>query len=710
MKKIIILAFCSFAAQIALALTKTIDGIKWNYYTANGSAVLEYPNMRGTSSPKCTHEGSLPRTLMLPEWFGNVAVTNLGAVALQINNGVDVIVVPQSYKTLSKIAIVGSSLGYDLSGSYYTSYTYRYSWNTVSDSGCTNILFLGDCPNVISNDWFWSYDYRNIYLISPENQFDGCNCYIVEGAKGWSFNDSYCGGCVKYGAAPVTCLVDGVECITGRVFSALGSSIELSCPNALATIHYTIDGSEPTSDSPIYTAPISSGSYTLKAIAVVPTYPYTVTRKCMFKFADNFTPEIMASQENFIHSGNAITLMSNVVGSEIRYTLDGSEPTVRSILYEKPFIINETTTVKAKAFRSDWLGSETATATFTREWYTVTTPVIVPSGVTFENASQEVSISCETEGVTIRYTTDGSDPMTSGLEYKRPFAVYKSCTVRAVAVKDDWKNSAEATSVLTRGEGLSEAANIYGVKMETGDGAPWTVDAEMSHDGVSSVRSGGDGSYLQMSVRGAGMLSFWWRAMCEEPGYEYYDYGCIKMGSDVIGRIAGEDTGWEYFSTKVASTAKHVFRWEYHKDDEGSFQPDCVWVDQVQWIPADGSGYTLTTPEPVPYAWLDAYRLGVGTDYETAGNAASGKMQGSRALQVWQDYVAGTDPTNLTSRFTAKIEMVNGAPVVMWEPDLNTNGVIRTYKVYGKETLEGGEWQYPTNSLHRFFKVTVEMP
>ena len=42
---------------------------------------------------------------------------------------------------------------------------------------------------------------------------------------------------------------------------------------------------------------------------------------------------------------------------------------------------------------------------------------------------------------------------------------------------------------------------------------------------------------------------------------------------------------------------------------------------------------------------------------------------------------------------------------------MNTNGVVRTYKVYVSETLEGGgDWQYPTNSLHRFFKVTVEMP
>ena len=33
------------------------------------------------------------------------------------------------------------------------------------------------------------------------------------------------------------------------------------------------------------------------------------------------------------------------------------------------------------------------------------------------------------------------------------------------------------------------------------------------------------------------------------------------------------------------------------------------------------------------------------------------------------------------------------------------------HKIHGSETLaNGGNWQYPTNSLHHFFKVTVEMP
>lgn len=80
-------------------------------------------------------------------------------------------------------------------------------------------------------------------------------------------------------------------------------------------------------------------------------------------------------------------------------------------------------------------------------------------------------------------------------------------------------------------------------------------------------------------------------------------------------------------------------------------------------------------------------------------------------VQFGESYLAGLDPENKNSKFTAKIEMKDGSPVVTREPDLNTNDVVRTYKVYGSETLNnGGDWQYPTNSLHRFFKVKVEMP
>ena len=119
---------------------------------------------------------------------------------------------------------------------------------------------------------------------------------------------------------------------------------------------------------------------------------------------------------------------------------------------------------------------------------------------------------------------------------------------------------------------------------------------------------------------------------------------------------------------------------------------------------------TQTTPVPVPYEWLRVHDPDVVDEYESYETAAKATAANGRN-KVWECFVAGISPTNETARFTAKIEMRDGVPVVTWEPDLNTNGVVRTYKVYGRETLEnGGSWQYPTNSLHRFFKVTVEMP
>ena len=74
--------------------------------------------------------------------------------------------------------------------------------------------------------------------------------------------------------------------------------------------------------------------------------------------------------------------------------------------------------------------------------------------------------------------------------------------------------------------------------------------------------------------------------------------------------------------------------------------------------------------------------------------------------------VAETHPTPATSVLRSKIEMAEGFPKVTWEPDLNENGTKseRLYKVWGKEALDDEGWESPTNALHRFFMVTVEMP
>ena len=59
--------------------------------------------------------------------------------------------------------------------------------------------------------------------------------------------------------------------------------------------------------------------------------------------------------------------------------------------------------------------------------------------------STEVSLACTTEGSTIYYTTDGSDPKTSGTEYSAPFTLTATSTVKAAAkVGHDWSAVAEA--------------------------------------------------------------------------------------------------------------------------------------------------------------------------------------------------------------------------------------------------------------------------
>jgi hypothetical protein len=80
-------------------------------------------------------------------------------------------------------------------------------------------------------------------------------------------------------------------------------------------------------------------------------------------------------------------------------------------------------------------------------------------------------------------------------------------------------------------------------------------------------------------------------------------------------------------------------------------------------------------------------------------------------MYVWQDYIAGTDPTDTNSLFTATITMVDGSPVVEWSPKLSAaEEAKRKYTVYGKASLESDEdWHSPTNALDRFFKVGVEM-
>ncbi len=120
----------------------------------------------------------------------------------------------------------------------------------------------------------------------------------------------------------------------------------------------------------------------------------------------------------------------------------------------------------------------------------------------------------------------------------------------------------------------------------------------------------------------------------------------------------------------------------------------------------------------VPYEWIDEHAAEIlaehGGDYEAAATATT-----ANGRTVSECYVAGLEDLASADDFTVFIEVRDGEPRVTWRPDLNEGGTKqeRTYKLYGKKSLLGGEpWTDVTGEPAlgaagwRFFRATVELP
>jgi hypothetical protein len=72
----------------------------------------------------------------------------------------------------------------------------------------------------------------------------------------------------------------------------------------------------------------------------------------------------------------SITLGHTLAGVSIRYTVNGSEPTSTSTQYSYAISITKTTTLKAKAFKTGMLPSNTISKTYFINEHTFTLPVV----------------------------------------------------------------------------------------------------------------------------------------------------------------------------------------------------------------------------------------------------------------------------------------------------------------------------------------------
>ena len=78
---------------------------------------------------------------------------------------------------------------------------------------------------------------------------------------------------------------------------------------------------------------------------------------------------------------------------------------------------------------------------------------------------------------------------------------------------------------------------------------------------------------------------------------------------------------------------------------------------------ASAKFYSATGSVPVPHVRLAGYPASLSA--HGGGSAAECGLN-----KVWECYVAGIDPEDKNARFEAVIDMVDGKPVVKWNPPL----------------------------------------
>ena len=225
-------------------------------------------------------------------------------------------------------------------------------------------------------------------------------------------------------------------------------SVTITTATPGARIRYTTDGTEPTpTNGTPYSVPISLASTTtFKAIAYKAemTDSAVSSKTFVFNIAGVVSAPTVTPPAGTYTSFRSVSFGTTTTGASIRYTTDGTNPTSTSgQLYSVAINVSTTTTFKAIAYKTGMTSSAVVTQVFT---FGVAAPTFTPLAGAFEDA-QDVTISTITEGASIRYTTDGTDPTsTTGTAYTGPVPVPVSMTLKAIAYKSDMPDSSVASA------------------------------------------------------------------------------------------------------------------------------------------------------------------------------------------------------------------------------------------------------------------------
>ena len=234
-------------------------------------------------------------------------------------------------------------------------------------------------------------------------------------------------------------------------------------------IYYTLNGNTPTKNSKPYRSGISIDSdCTLKAIAYKEGYKTSEVLTEKYTVVDiTLTADPPGGN---VTKGTVVHLYSNKSNASIRYTLNGSKPTLGDPVYKESegIVINQACTLKATAKING--ANNSIISTPVMEWrYTVSSPRLsltaTPSGGKVSKGTV-VKLSAKSDGTTvgadIYYTLNGTTPTKSSTRYTSSgITIDSDCTLRAIAYKSGFETSSVLISSYTIREDIVITAKSY---------------------------------------------------------------------------------------------------------------------------------------------------------------------------------------------------------------------------------------------------------
>ncbi len=161
------------------------------------------------------------------------------------------------------------------------------------------------------------------------------------------------------------------QCATPVISPATGTyntnqTVTITTVTENATILYTLDGTNPDSTSTVYTVPfVVATTTTVKAIAIKDGMDDSLvaTETIGIDYEQCATPVITPVSGTY-NEAKTITITTTTAGATIKYTLDGTDPTINSTTYTAAFQLNHNATIKAIAVKDQMDNSPIATNTY----------------------------------------------------------------------------------------------------------------------------------------------------------------------------------------------------------------------------------------------------------------------------------------------------------------------------------------------------------